>query len=55
MYKDKHYGLTGQTVKVKHKKGDTDAYPWQGIAVPVSLMGFQMQVLLFALCCDIIS
>lgn len=31
----KHYGLAGQTVKVKHKNGDTDAYPWNGIAVPV--------------------
>lgn len=30
-----HYGLTGQTVKVKHKKGSTDAYPWNGIAVPI--------------------
>ena len=39
MYKDKHYGLTGQTVKVKHKKSDTDAYPWQGIAVPVLVTG----------------
>ena len=31
----KNYGLTGETVKVKHKRGDTDAYPWNGIAVPV--------------------
>ena len=31
----KHYGLTGQTVKAKHKNGDTDAYPWHGIAVPI--------------------
>ena len=30
-----HYGLTGKTVKAKHKHGDTDAYPWNGIAVPV--------------------
>lgn len=27
--------LTGETVKVKHTKGDTDAYPWSGIAVPI--------------------
>lgn len=27
----KKYGLTGQTVTVKFKKGDSDAYPWQGM------------------------
>lgn len=31
----KNYGLTGETVTVRHKSGDTDAYPWHGIAVPV--------------------
>jgi len=31
----KQYGLTGQTVRVSHKHGHTDAYPWNGIAVPV--------------------
>ena len=31
----KNYGLTGQTIKVRHKSGHTDAYPWNGIAVPV--------------------
>ena len=30
-----HYGLTGKTVKAKHKHGDTDSYPWDGISVPV--------------------
>lgn len=34
MYGD-NYGLTGKTVKVRHKNGDTDAYPWHGIAVPI--------------------
>lgn len=29
------YGLTGKTVKVAHKNKDTDAYPWNGIAVPI--------------------
>ena len=35
----KMYGLTGETVKVKFKKGDSDAYPWQGVAVPVLITG----------------
>ena len=35
----KHYGLTGETVKVKFKRGDSDAYPWQGITVPVLITG----------------
>ena len=35
----KNYGLTGQTVKVKLKKGDSDAYPWQGQTVPVLITG----------------
>ena len=35
MYKDKHYGLTGQTVKVKLKNGDSPSFPWQGMTVPV--------------------
>lgn len=30
-----HNGLTGKTINVKHKQGHTDAYPWNGIAVPV--------------------
>lgn len=34
----KNYGLTGQTVTVKHKHGDTNAYPWHGIAVPVQIV-----------------
>lgn len=36
-YKDRHYGLTGQTVKVKLKKGNSDAYPWEGMEVPVRI------------------
>ncbi|MBQ6408609.1 MAG: hypothetical protein IJJ64_11300 [Butyrivibrio sp.] len=39
MKKFKHYGLTGQTVKVKLKKGNSEAYPWQGQAVPVLITG----------------
>lgn len=35
----KHYGLTGETVKVKLKKGDSDRYPWQGMTVPVLITG----------------
>ena len=35
----KNYGLTGKTVKVKHKAGHTDAYPWNGIAVPILITG----------------
>ena len=35
MYKDKHYGLTGQTVKVKLKNGDSPSFSWQGMTVPV--------------------
>ena len=34
-----HYGLTGKTVKAKFKGGDSDAYPWQGMAVPVLITG----------------
>lgn len=36
---DKHYGLTGETVKVKLKQEDSDRYPWQGMAVPVLITG----------------
>ncbi len=39
MKKFKHYGLTGKTVKVKLKKGHSEAYPWQGKAVPVLITG----------------
>ena len=35
----RNYGLTGKTVKVKHKAGHTDAYPWNGIAVPILITG----------------
>lgn len=35
----KHYGLIGETIKVKFKKGDSDAYPWQGMTVPVRIIG----------------
>lgn len=28
-------GLIGQTIKAKHKNGHTDAYPWNGISVPI--------------------
>lgn len=31
----KQYGLTGKTVKVKLKKGNSDTYSWQDTAVPV--------------------
>lgn len=33
MYKT--YGLTGETVMVKFKDGDSAVYPWQGREVPV--------------------
>ena len=36
---NKCYGLVGNTIKVKYKKGDSDAYPWQGQAVPVLIPG----------------
>lgn len=36
---NKNYGLTGKTVKAKFKGGDSDAYPWQGMAVPVLITG----------------
>lgn len=36
---NKCYGLVGKTIKVKFKKGDSDAYPWQGQAVPVLITG----------------
>lgn len=26
--KFKHYGLEGQTIRVKRKSGESDAYPW---------------------------
>lgn len=39
MKKFKHYGLTGKTVKVKLKKGHSEAYPWQGKAVAVLITG----------------
>ena len=35
----KHYGLTGETVKVKFKRRDSDAYPWQCRTVPVLITG----------------
>ena len=35
----KTYGLTGTTVKVKLKAGNSDAYPWQGLEVPVKIIG----------------
>lgn len=35
----KNYGLTGETVMVKLKRGSSDAYPWQGMAVPVLITG----------------
>lgn len=31
----KEYGLTGQTVKARLKRGNSDAYPWEGLTVPV--------------------
>ena len=36
---NKNYGLTGKTVKAKFNGGDSDAYPWQGMAVPVLITG----------------
>ena len=36
---NKCYGLVGKTIKVKYRKGDSDAYPWQGQAVPVLITG----------------
>lgn len=30
-------GLKGKTIKVRHKQGHTDEYPWNGIAVPVKV------------------
>ena len=41
---NKHYGLTGETVKVKLKNGDSDRYPWQGMTVPVLITGEQKLV-----------
>ena len=36
---NKYYGLTGQTVNMRFKKGDSDAYPWLGLTVPVEITG----------------
>ena len=36
---NKNYGLTGKTVKVKFRGGDSDAYPWQNMEVPVLITG----------------
>ena len=36
---NKHYGLTGETVMVRIKKGDAGRYPWQGMTVPVLITG----------------
>ena len=33
----KHYGLMGKTIKARHKQKGTDAYPWNGIAVPIKI------------------
>lgn len=35
----KNYGLTGETVMVKFKRGNLDAYPWQGMSVPILITG----------------
>lgn len=35
----KNYGLTGETVKMKFKGKDSDAYPWQGQTVSVLITG----------------
>ena len=34
---NKMYGLTGETVKAKLKRGTSDAYPWEGMEVPIKI------------------
>ena len=34
-YQNKHYGLAGQTVRVKEKSTVGSPYPWGGFEVPV--------------------
>ena len=34
-YQNKHFGLAGQTVRVKEKSTVGSPYPWQGCEVPV--------------------
>lgn len=36
-YENKFYGLAGQTVKARIKKGNSDVYPWDGMEVPVRI------------------
>ena len=36
-YENKFYGLAGQTVKARIKKGNSDVYPWEGMEVPVRI------------------
>lgn len=36
-YKDKHYGLTGQTVKVKQNRSVGSTLPWEDMEVPVKI------------------
>ena len=36
-YKDKHYGLTGQTVRVKENNTSGSALPWEGLEVEVTI------------------
>lgn len=36
-YKDKHYGLTGQTVRVRQKSWQGSPYPWGKMEVPVKI------------------
>ena len=37
-YKDKHYGLTGETVKVKQKSTVGSPLPWEGMEVTVVII-----------------
>ncbi len=36
---NKCYGLIGETIKVRFKRGNSDAYPWQGQEVPILITG----------------
>ena len=32
---ERHYGLTGEKVRARLKKGHSAAFPWEGMTVPV--------------------
>ena len=37
-YKDKHYGLAGQTVRAKQKNATGSPLPWEGMEVEVTIV-----------------